>query len=429
MPILNNPIDQRYTGRTASQLVVSEGKAPAEKWLPSEAENASVKFEYAFGPQYNTEVVIPKGKIVTAAGLEYDVVTEKYVPRIAISDENDIPMGVNHHNVYQRKRDRFSGNAPTVITRDYIRVPLFVAAGGTTAKDAAAAIKFGAMWVDADNADKAAIATACYGQYVVSDSEGNFCVPETLADDIAAGRIVGQVLGIELDMPPAGYLEYFTEMNESELADMIKQSREVTSPGRKKAQDLSIDTFPQGTGYLKSKEDLAWVLKNFRSGIPFLTDGYFKARTDVTIATLKSGGNYNAEVAEVRPMGYASIDATTGAVTVTDPVGSALFIKLVNPLAKTRLADDDAVGNNPELGGSADKMTITIDIGGSPIVLTENDYEIDYYNNMIVVYFTSAVTNKSLTIATTVIKNQIPGIPTGWDFPGCFGEARILLQR
>jgi len=425
MPILNNPIDLRYDGKTQSQLVVSEGRAPAEKYLPSEAENADVKFHYAFGPENNTEVVIPKGKIVAAAGLEYDVVTEKYIPRIKICDEDDIPMGVNHHNVYQRKRDRFSGNAPTIITRDYVRVPLFVNENGQTAAAAAAAIEFGAMWAAADPSDKADVASAVYGQYVVSDANGNFCVPETLADAIAAGLVVGQVLGLELDIPPAGYLQYFTEMNQAELAELIKQSREVPSPGRTVGSDLDVDTFPQGTGYLKSPEDLAWILKDFRQGIPFLTDGYFKARTDVTIATLKTAGEYNAEVTDVRPMGNVTVDATTGAVTVTDPVGAALFIKLKNKLATTTVPEGGVVGDYPELGGQLDKLTITV--GGAPV--SADNYAIDLHNNMIVLYFTSTAVGAAVAITTTVLKNQIPGIPTGWDFPGCFGEARILLQR
>lgn len=424
MPILNNPIDMRYEGKTQSQLVVSEGRAPAEKWLPSETTNATVQFNYAFGPENNTEVVIPKGKIVAAAGLEYDVVTEKYIPRIAISDADDIPMGVNHHNVYQRKRDKFSGNAPTIITRDYIRVPFFAAAGGTTAQDAANAIKFGAMWADVATTDKATMAAAIYGKYVVSDAYGNFCVPATLATDIAAGRIVGQVLGVEVDIPAAGYLEYFTEMTQAELDELIKQTREIPSPGRVKDSDLDIDTFPTGTGYLKSKEDLAYILKDFRQGIPFLTDGYFKARTDVTIATLASGSTLNTNLLDVVGQGNCTVNGdATKTITVTDPVGSALYIKFKYDIAQTVLATGEVVGDYPELGGSLDKLAITV--GG----VATTDYVIDRYNNMIVLYFTGTHTSEAVAITITLLKNQIPGIPTGWDFPGVFGEARILLQR
>lgn len=420
MPVFTNPIDARYDGRTQTQLVVSEGRAPAEKWLPSEATNNTVQFNYAFGPENNNEVVIPKGKIVAAAGVEYDTVTEKYIPRIKISGTADLPLGVNHHNVYQRKRDKFSGNEPTIITRDYIRVPLFINDTEGAAKTAAAGIKFGAMWLDADPANKAAVATAAFGKYVVSDEYGNFQLSS--GTDIADGKVVGQVYGLELDVPPAGYLEYFTEMTAGELYDLIQSSREVPSAGRTTADSgsLSIDTFPVGTSYLKSKEDLAFVLKNFRAGIPFLTDGYFKARTVVTMATMA-----DAQVLDFRATGNVTINANTKAVTITDPVGAMLFVKLKDKLAADRLKDGDTVANHPELGGVANTLTITI--GG--VEIAEKDYHVDYYNNMIVIYPTAAVTAGAVAITATLLVNQIPGVPTNWDFKGVFGEARILLQK
>jgi hypothetical protein len=134
-----------YQGRTHTQLVVSEGNAPAEKYLPATAE--TVKFQYQFGPEGNRGVVIPKGKIVAFAGCEYDIDTEKKVPTIKICDADDLPMGVNHHNVYERIRDKFSGNAPTVLTREYIRVPLFKGADAGAAAALAAGIKFGPAFV------------------------------------------------------------------------------------------------------------------------------------------------------------------------------------------------------------------------------------------------------------------------------------------
>lgn len=426
MPVFTNPIDARYDGRTQTQLVVSEGRAPAEKWLPSEATNNTVQFNYAFGPENNKEVVIPKGKIVAAAGVEYDTVTEKYIPRIKISGTADLPLGVNHHNVYQRKRDKFSGNEPTIITRDYIRVPLFINDTEGAAKTAAAGIKFGAMWLDADPANKAAVATAAFGKYVVSDEYGNFQLSS--GTDIADGKVVGQVYGLELDVPPAGYLEYFTEMTAGELYDLIQSSREVPSAGRTTADSgsLSIDTFPVGTSYLKSKEDLAFVLKNFRAGIPFLTDGYFKARTVVTMATLA-----DAQILDVRATGNVTI-AGDKAITVTDPVGAMIFVKLKDKLATDRLEDGDTVANHPELGGVANTFEIRIMDGsnaGAGALVAEKDYHIDYYNNMIVIYPTAAIADKDIKITATLLVNQIPGVPTNWDFKGVFGEARILLQK
>ena len=88
-----------YKGKSNTELVISPGSVPADKWLPTKLTNDTVQFEYSFGPEGNNEVVIPKGKIVAAAGMEYDVITEKVVPRVKICDEDDVPLGVNHHNI------------------------------------------------------------------------------------------------------------------------------------------------------------------------------------------------------------------------------------------------------------------------------------------------------------------------------------------
>ena len=94
-----------YKGRTHTSLVVSEGMAPAERYIPSATEG--VKFQYQFGPEGNQGVVIPKGKVVEIAGMDWDYETEKHVPALKIADgsaANTAPriIGVNHHNVYER---------------------------------------------------------------------------------------------------------------------------------------------------------------------------------------------------------------------------------------------------------------------------------------------------------------------------------------
>src|SRR6056297_889180 len=95
-----------YKGKTHTQLVVSEGDAPAEKFIPSTSEG--VKFAYAFGPEGNQNVVIPKGKAVALDGMQWDAEMSRYVPALKIADgTTDHVIGVNHHNVYERIRDTF----------------------------------------------------------------------------------------------------------------------------------------------------------------------------------------------------------------------------------------------------------------------------------------------------------------------------------
>lgn len=414
-----------YKGRTNTMLVVSEGDAPAEKYIPSAAE--AVKFQYEFGPEGNQNVVLPKGKIVTFAGLEYDIETEKHIPAIKISDGTTAPLGVNHHNVYERKRDKFSGNLPTVITREYIRLPLFYAADAPTAEGYADSIKFGAAWTTDPE--------TLYGKYVKSDSHGNFCVSADPANEW--DKIVGQVYGVEKDIPPAGFLQYFMEMTDNQYLDFLKTSGyNIPSPGRNTsdANTLSIDTFPVGTGYLKSREDLSLVLKNFRAGIPFLTDGYFKARVEKTYANLA-----DASVLDIRTMGGVTVGGDAEKlVTVSDYVGSAIFIRIKEKFCTDGLRIDPTTGiladtnHYPEYQGSnpaSIKVFTTDTAGANPVEVSPANIHVDYYNNLIVVYFNQNITSKAIKVQATVLENQVPGIPTNWDFKNCVGEARILLKR
>lgn len=405
-----------YKGRTNTQLVVSEGNAPAEKYLASEATNGDVKFNYEFGPEDNNGVVIPKGKILSFAGVEYDIETEQKVPRVKIADGTaetpEILAGVNHHNVYQRRRDRFSGSDVTLLTREYIRVPLFSGATAAEAIASAAAIKFGAM--STAKADE----NALLGKYVTADKNGNFVV----AASPSVGNIVGQVYGIDTNIPPAGFLQYFLEFNDAQYDQFIKATGNVPSPGRTadNAGSLDVGTFPLGAGYLKTTKDVVAALKNFRAGIPFLTDGYFKARTSAT---------YGLSDAIVKVAGDVVVDDATGdTITVSDPQGAALFIRLPDTLCKDTLSTSGL----PEYGGvnpKEIKVTLTPTVGDPGDVSAANIH-VDYDNNMVVVYFTGTVAaGTTVSVVADVLQDQVPGIPTGWDFKNTIGEARILLMK
>lgn len=401
MPLFPNA-STYFKGKSHTQLVISEGNAPAERYIPSRDENALIKMFYEFGPKGNQEVVIPKGKAVALAGVEWDYETEKYVPALKIADgTTDNPIGVNHHNVYRRIRDRFSGNQPTVITREYIEVPFF------GSKDAAAAINFGAAWVDGITyADKVAQANAMLGKTIVVDENGNYTTAENTAEgDYTAAAPIGTCLGVETDIPPAGYLQYFMEMSDNDFTNFMQQMSYPPSAGRTTDADWNdVGTYPEGTAYLKSREDL---IKNFQAGIPFLTDGYFRARTALTGLALNS-----AEVVDVKVQGdvtYAP-ETTPTVVTVNAVEGAAIYIRFDTKTAK--FAKDIA------------KEDIAFVVDFAP-----EDVHIDYTNNQIVLYpqvaqaYTIDIANLEVTA------NQIPGIPTGWDFANSLGGVRILLQK
>lgn len=452
-------------GRTNLNLVVSEGNAPAEPFIASAAE--SVKFTHAFGPEGNNNVVIPRGKIVSSAGLEYDVQTEKYRPTLKIATEGEFVLGVSMDNAYEAKLDKLASNEVTLITRNYIRVPLFANATDSLAQGYAAAIKYGAAWVGETDPG------ALMGKYLVSDAYGNFRPYVDNTDDPMT--IVGQCLAVEKDMPPAGFLQYFIETmgGDNEFTKLIADTaKNFPSPGRTKGtaldptKNLNIDTFPYGS-YIKDKAALSYILRNFRAGIPFLTDGYFKARTEKTFVasigathlaaakvaikvakaieidadiTIDAGDKAAAKAAantiidaygalqSIRVMGNTEVDEETGLVTVdADYYGSAIFLTIPkeNKLCLTKLASDDAVANHPEMNGNVDVLIVKV----GDDVIPANRLHFDYENNIVGIYFAGAVTAKLITIEATVLEAQVPGIPTGWDFANNMGEARILLMK
>ena len=120
-------------GKTHTNLVISEGAAPAERLVVSKLNDAT-PFIYEYGPEGNQSVVIAKGKIVEGVAMEMDRATGQMHASIKVAGkDSEKVIGVNHHNVYDQRRGAMEGNAPTVITRNLIEVPLFEHATLTTA--------------------------------------------------------------------------------------------------------------------------------------------------------------------------------------------------------------------------------------------------------------------------------------------------------
>lgn len=431
MPIFPNA-STYYKGRTHTQLVVSEGNAPAEKYIPAATENYT-KFNYEFGPEGNQEVVIPKGKVVSLTGVEWDYETEKYVPAIKIANglagtaeapnlafTGDKIIGVNHHNVYKRIRDRFSGNQPTIITREYIEVPLFT----DIAK--AAAIKFGAAW--ATGADNLAAANAIIGKNIAVDEHGNF----TVATSGTYENVIGKCLGVDTNVPPAGYLQYFMEMENVDFEKFMRDMSYAPAPGKTPNTAWNdIAGYPEGTGYLKSRQDL---IKTFNQGIPFLTDGYFRARTpkkyklsDTGVVLRKANNVTITEKYDLDEEGAGTDTDTVISVTVAQKEGAALFVRLPESIVKDNLQNNISATQYPEFANGPLTSNVVVKVNN----VQYNDVHVDYTNNSVVLYFDSIdtdITNATVTVDCVVLESQVPGIPTGWDFKGSVGAARILLK-
>lgn len=430
MPLFPGTTGDMYLkGKSHIGLVVSEGDAPAERLYPSK--NEQVKFQYQYGPEGNQNVVIAKGKAVEIAGVEYDNEISHYAPVIKTAEENSNKViGINHHNLYERKRDRFSGNAGTVITRNYIELPLFEHSDLGTAQGFADAMHFGAAYGVAGGLKP--------GDRVKVGKNGNLVKLDPATDN--PFQSVGQVWAVEKELPPAGLLAYFMDMKIPELEAFMKDSSYAPTPGLNGTQAPNYyrpNTPAGGTGDagaypLGYPYSLHGWLPDFEKmmnpvinrGIPFLTDGYFKAKqvvtgiaiNDIYDAQSNNDGHIESVVfsGDVTYIDGAGADTTDNAVgvgvkTAADTRNNALFIKLRSEI--------DRVETDP----------IIVKIDGEKVA--GNDFHLDYANNTLVVYLEPGVTAGAITIDAKLIVNPVAGVPTTWDHAGSVGAVRILLQK
>lgn len=406
-----------FGGKTHTNLVVSEGAAPAEKWIVDKDEQ--FKFNYAFGPEGNQGVVLAKGKIVELGAAQHDYETNRMVSTIKQAAPNSKKaVGVNHHNIYERKRDRFSGNNqpnPVVITRSYIEVPLFEAADAATASQAANAMGYGAAYGDKTNLIQP-------GDFVKVGENGNFVKLDTATD--SPFEIVGQVLAAERELPPAGFLQYYMDMKIDEVEAFFKAKSHAPSPG---SNGSDAGAYPYGHPYANKgwKAEFEKLLNpTINKGIPFLTDGYFAAKQ--VLAGKSLNDLYDATT---NASGAVENIAVSGDVTVTgaeavvgaDSRNNALFIKLRNEIDKVE-ADKVAVRYTD---GEMEADGVTLKVKS----FSGQDLHVDYTNNTLVVYLEPGLTYSSIEMDIPSVVDPIAGMPTEWDHAGSVGAVRILLQR
>jgi hypothetical protein len=422
----NVEVDYTFGGKTHTNLVVSEGAAPAEKWLVAKAENDNVKFNYAFGPEGNQGVVLAKGKIVELGAAEYDRETARNISTIkTAAADSKRAVGINHHNIYQTRRDRFSGNnqpAPVVLTRSYIEVPLFEHASATTASTMAKAMNYGAAYGLTN--------VLTPGDFVKVGQDGNFVKLDTTTD--SPFQIVGQVLAVERELPPAGFLQYYMDMEITEIEQWLKAAGTAPSPG---GNGVDAGAYPYGFPYVNKGwlPDFNKLLNPvINKGIPFLTDGYFAAKKTVTGIVLEdvySASNNDGHIENVVFSGNLTFGTyTAGAFTAagnqevaTSSVevaansrNNALFIKLHHPIDKAE--------TNPITVRYNDATNTAKVFGG-------DDIHFDFYNNIVVLYLAAGAKYHNIAIDAKLVVDPVAGVPTEWDYNGVVGAARILLQR
>lgn len=124
MPLFEGarPIDD---SRSNARLSVSQVFSPAERWIHEPT--LPTLFEYHYGGP--GEVVLSKGTIVAFSGAATtDYETGRATFPITYADGVNKPIGVLPYNVYQNVDDRLLGNQPSILTHEYIELPLIAGA-------------------------------------------------------------------------------------------------------------------------------------------------------------------------------------------------------------------------------------------------------------------------------------------------------------
>lgn len=348
-------------GKTFSRLVVSDGFAPADKWLVDEA-LPTVLPDYDWGGV--GEIVIPKGLAVGVKAAVKDPETGKFITVMTIADGSTVmPTGIAPYNIMRKTNDRMYHNLPSMITRDYIELPYFTAAAsvydaGTPSK-LATKIKF--PW-------GCAYGTLAVGDYVTTDAAGRLV---KLADPAAKyTSIVGQVLAMDTNIPPEGWLKWLyqePEMNPERRDD----ANFYPAPG--------VD----GYGYDPAYKEV--VDKISGRGIKGLTDGGGIGRTTVT--------------------------AEVGPEAVTAAAGTQLIM---------RLAHADVYEDSVKIYAT--------DHASTPVTTELTNFHVNLENGWVTITLDDAVDNVDITADYDWQDFSKAGTPTAWDFAGAAGAVRILLK-
>lgn len=413
MPGLFPNVTSQYTygGKSHTNLVISEGNAPAEKMIVSKT-NTAEPFLYEYGPEGQQTVTLAKGKIVEAVGAEWDPESGHTVTAVrqALPDSTQV-IGVNHHNVYKKRRDGLNRGDVTVITRNYIEVPLFEHTDLNTAKTAAKAMRYGAAYGTNKPGEQLKA-----GDFVKVGEDGNFVKAIIGTDDYF--KVVGQVFAADRELPPAGFLQYYMELANPEIEEMLKAMSYAPTPGN---NGKDAGAYPYGYPYSvkgwKPKFEELLQGKGWAKGIPFLTDGFFRAQ-EKRVIELKDKydkKNNSGNVEAIRPAGDVTI--TDNEIKVgKDSRNSAVFIKLHHPINKVK---PQPIQVKYLDGNNADAAKVVV----------ADDMHIDFENNTVVVYLEGGAFMKDVKIEAELVVDPVAGIPTEWDYAGSVGAVRILLQK
>lgn len=364
MAIFESSVKRKPGTRSNTKLMVSGGQSPAGQWVTDP--NLPIQFHYNYGGPGQKEVVVAKGILVGVAPerfLDDHLGFKKNA--LTIATDTIRPFGMAPYNFTKHWEDFLDGNQPSVITREYVELPLIGNA------DDAAAIKWGAAYHEGTDILKP------NDLVTWSRNPQNFGkIVKWVEGKHSVADIIGQVGEVEDDQEPFGWLKWAMW---DEAARREDQDGPVNKSGYSAPGDGGYPFDPEFIRLGKNGENgylSQYTTLNDATGVPGILDGKQKAETQQSRDFV------------------APATITTGEIT-------QLSLGLKNIIEGTV---EVFVG-----GVQVDSTRVATDFGRGVVALTLD----------------AADAGKDINVR---FRAEFFGTPAGWDHKGAVGAIRILLK-
>lgn len=270
-------------------LIVSGHVAPAQTWLLDQrfsdtdmqgVFNNGYLFDYAPGGYVNQKVVIPMGRVLGVTTPQMDRITGKLLPVVTLPgiSNNNNAVGILPFNLYVdgTQQEKLSGNYATVVTNNYIKVPMMSGIKPATMDKAGLLKEEKEISIDMKMPWGAAIGEELLreGDYVKYTASGRFTKWDKSKDGIT--DLIGQVLATDYNFEESGWFKWML-YDQSLLSDKryTGDDRVINNTG---TSDIPIlnDGYPITEKYLEGDMNLRQYWSEFidnPTGMPGLHDG------------------------------------------------------------------------------------------------------------------------------------------------------------
>jgi hypothetical protein len=355
--------------RSNTKLVVSGGDSPAELWLAKQ--DLPKLFDYPYGGPGQTDVIISKGMMVavdTAANsIVRDYDTNRIITQITIANGDPAypNIGMTPYNICRKVDDRFTGNQPSIITREYVELPYF-----PSSTDA-----MNCLWGNVSGGVKA-------GDYLKVSSDPNLrgrMVKWNRASDswdlVCAQVLAREPLGSNYD-----FLEWVMWPDAAKREDDLYMNKSGYAAPGLEGYPFDPTTFSKdGTGGLNDMTGYLSNLTTTPTGVQGITDGQNSRNTQLT-----------------KQLGIIPAGTAAGQTSV-------FFVQ-------------------PNLI----QGQIQFSVGGAAIPETDPKLSIDYAKGFVRYTPTAAVATDA--IVSVIYRAMQYGTPVITDFNGADGVVRLLLK-